>query len=196
MRLSTFWTVAALAVSLAIASPAAAQKQKNGAAKASGQNIAVDQLPAAVKQSMHTIFPNGTIESASKMTLGKEIRYELSIKPDGSASPTLIMSTADGSLRTITGTPITSAADLAKASKKGKGKKGKKGPDREEISASQLPDPITQAIHKSYPKGTIQKAFKVTNGKQTGYELQIQNGGKTINVVLNPDGTTFKKKKK
>ena len=196
MRTSPFWTVAALAASLAMASPAAAQKQKNSGAKVSGQHIANDQLPAPVTQAVRTIFPNGTIESASKMTLGKETRYELSIKPDPSSSPTLIMSTADGSLRTIAGAPITSAADLANASRKGKSKKGKKGADREEVSVSQLPDAITKAIHKSYPKGTIQKAFKVTNGKQIEYELEIQNGEKTNTVRLNADGTTFKKKKK
>lgn len=198
MRTPTLLTVAALAATLAVASPAAAQKKKTaGAGKLSGQQLAPDQLPAAVTQSVHTIFPNGTIESASRMTLGKETRYELSLKPDASASPTLIMSTADGSLRTLSGTPITSASDLTKVSRKGKnGGKGKKGGNREEVTVPQLPEAITKAIQKTYPKGTIQRAYKVTNGKQTAYELEVQNGSKTERVELNPDGTAFKKKKK
>ena len=195
MRTPTLLTVAALASALALASPAAAQKKKTAApGKVSGQHITIDQLPAAVTQSFHTVFPSGTIESASKMTLNKETRYELSIKPDGSASPTLIMSTPDGSLRTITGTPIASASDLTTESRKGT--KAKKGAAREEVSTSQLPDAITKAIQNTYPKGSIQHAFKMTNGKQTEYELEVQNGGKTHTVVLNPDGTTFKRKKK
>ena len=195
MTTRTLWTVAALAAVLAVASPAAAQKKKNaGAAKLSGQQLKIDQLPAPVTQSVHAIFPNGTIESASKMTMGKETRYELSLKPDASSSATLIMSTVDGSLRTIAGTPITSASDLPNNSKKGKN--GKNGANREEVSISQLPDPIAKAIAKTYPKGTIQKAFKVTNGKQTAYELDVQNGRKTSKVLLNADGTEFKRKKK
>jgi len=195
MTTRTLWTVAALTAVLAVAAPAAAQKKKNaGAAKLSGQQLKIDQLPAAVTQSVQTIFPNGTIESASKMTMGKETRYELSLKPDGSAKPTLIMSTVDGSLRTIAGTAITSASDLTSDSKKGK--KGKKDAEREEVVTSQLPEAITKAIQKTYPKGAIQHAFKVTNGKQTAYELEIKNGGKTNKVVLNADGTTVKKKKK
>jgi len=194
MRTRTLWTVAALAAVLAIASPAAAQKKKSAGAKLSGQQLAIDQLPAAITQSVHTIFPNGTIESASKMTMGKETRYELSLKPDASSSPTLIMSTVDGSLRTIAGTPINAASDLPNNSRKGKN--GKNGANREDVSISQLPDPIAKAIAKTYPKGTIQKAFKVTNGKQTAYELDVQNGRKTSKVLLNADGTQFKRKKK
>src|SRR5438552_2955465 len=160
MKISTVIVAVVLGAALVLPANAAAQK-KQGTPRTSGQTVAVDQLPAAITQSFHKTFPTGSIVSASKLTLGREVRYELSVKSNPSASPSLIMSTEDGSLRTLAGKTISSPDDLVAAThakKAGKGKGAAKN-NRETVAVSDLPDAVKKAIQKEYPKGTIDKAF-------------------------------------
>jgi uncharacterized membrane protein YkoI len=60
----------------------------------------------------------------------------------------------------------------------------------EEIDAQALPEPVVQAVTKAHPKGKIKEAEKVMkpDGTVTGYEVEIKEGGKELELELDTSG--------
>ena len=61
----------------------------------------------------------------------------------------------------------------------------------EEIHVAQLPELMSGAVARTYPKATITKAEKVTRGQTVTYELSM-TGTTVSSVQMNPDGRPFK----
>ena len=64
----------------------------------------------------------------------------------------------------------------------------------EEIKVKSLPEPVTQAIKKAYPKAKIKEAEKLMkpDGTVTGYEVEIKADGKEIELELDVSGNILK----
>jgi len=184
-------------------SPATAQTKPapQPAAAAADQNqkrpqrteVAVDQLPPAVTAAVQSRFPKGTIVSAAKMTLGTELRYELTIKETPEAAPMVMFATADGT--TLRGR---GAGPVGRAG--GAGRRGGPPPDPnakpgESISVNDLPKPVAKAIKDAYPKNTILEAFKITipDGLQYQVVLNDVSSLKPMKVLVGADGSILKR---
>src|SRR5437868_14275631 len=88
-----------LAIVLGAGALSAAPPQK-GVQKGAQQTIAIDKLPAAVTAAVLKAYPDSTIVSAATIARGKQVGYELSVKPAPGAQPISVMATADGTIRT------------------------------------------------------------------------------------------------
>ena len=62
----------------------------------------------------------------------------------------------------------------------------------EALADAALPEAVTAAAHKAFPKGKIMKAEKLTRQAVTEYELVIAVGKEKREVVFTPDGTIVK----
>lgn len=64
----------------------------------------------------------------------------------------------------------------------------------EEIKITELPEAIVQTIKKDYPKATLKEAEKTIqpDGKVSGYEVEIKEGGKEIELELDASGKILK----
>ncbi len=62
----------------------------------------------------------------------------------------------------------------------------------ESMPASELPQPVTEALHKNYPKAQIKLAEKLTEGGKISYELHLKQDGKELEVKFDPDGKIVK----
>jgi hypothetical protein len=58
----------------------------------------------------------------------------------------------------------------------------------EVISSEQLPDSTRAEIAKTYPKGKVEAAEKVTKGDKTTYEVKIENGKENVEAVFDSTG--------
>jgi len=168
----------------------AGQNQK----RAARTEIAVDQLPQAVTSAVQTRYPKATIVSAAKLTVGAEMRYELSIKETPDAAPTVFFATADGT--TLRGR---GAGPIGRAG--GAGRRGGPPPDPnaakpgESISVNDLPKPVAKAIKDAYPKNTILEAFKIAipDGVQYQVTLDDVSSLKPMKVLIGSDGVILKR---
>lgn len=62
-----------------------------------------------------------------------------------------------------------------------------------EISGSEIPDNIADAVNKKHPGSTILKMYKIETAKGiTTYEAEIKDGIKKSEMIINEDGS-FKK---
>jgi hypothetical protein len=167
-----------------------AQNQK----RAARTDVAVDQLPQAVTSAVQTRYPKATIVSATKLALGPEMRYELTIKETPDAAPTVMYATADGT--TLRGR---GAGPIGRAG--GAGRRGGPPPDPnaakpgESISVNDLPKSVAKAIKDAYPKNTIREAFKITipDGVQYQVTLDDVSSLKPMKVLIGSDGVILKR---
>ena len=169
--------------------PVAAAQQK----RAQRQEIALDQLPQAVTAAVQARYPKGTILSAAKLSLGPELRYELTVKETPDAAPMTLLATADGT--TLRGR---GAGPIGRAG--GAGRRGGPPPDPnakpgESISVNDLPKPVAKAIKDAYPKNTILEAFKVTITDGVQYQLMLNDVSslKPMKVLVGSDGVILKR---
>jgi hypothetical protein len=65
----------------------------------------------------------------------------------------------------------------------------------ERIPPANLPDAVKQTIKKTYPKGKIKTAEKLTKDTTVEYEIVIRSGKKAFEVVLDTDGNILKTQK-
>lgn len=64
----------------------------------------------------------------------------------------------------------------------------------EDIKTDTLPASITESLKKAHPKATIEEAEKVMkpDGKVSGYEVEIKNGKKVLEIHLDAAGKILK----
>ena len=177
------FTTAALA--MVLAAPCAAAQQQ-----AAQQAVPVDQLPAAVTASVAKSYPGSTIVSAAKMSRGKQVRYELSVKPSADAAPVALMVSPEGLISTG-GKPAAGAAPGAKGQRKAAGAAAAAQP----FPVVDLPKAVVKAIKDAYPKDTIIAALKSASGSKVLYELTLTDVSSVapLHVIVTEDGQIQKR---
>jgi len=58
----------------------------------------------------------------------------------------------------------------------------------ESVNTSELPAGVKAALDKKFPGGKILMAEKVTKGAVVGYEFHVEHGGRTAEIVFDPQG--------
>jgi hypothetical protein len=120
-----------------------------------------DDLPKAVKKTVNAKYPGATFRGILKeKNEDKETVYEVEMTVKGKNIDIIV--DAEGDIDTI----------------------------EEEIDADDLPKPVLATAKKSYPKGKITKAEKVTDeDKKVTYEVFIKVGdAEPKEVLMSPEG--------
>jgi uncharacterized membrane protein YkoI len=65
---------------------------------------------------------------------------------------------------------------------------------KEEIAMTALPQPVIQSVNKAHPNGIIQEVERIMKpgGYIVGYEVEIRDGGKELELTLGSDGRVLK----
>src|SRR6478736_4892021 len=61
--------------------------------------------------------------------------------------------------------------------------------DEEKVPLDKVPKAVLEAAKKRFPKAEVVGASKETEKDKTVYEVELKEGGKTIDVTLTPEGT-------
>jgi hypothetical protein len=64
------------------------------------------------------------------------------------------------------------------------------------VKPADLPKPVTDAVMKAHPKGTIDSATKSMMGADTVYAVKVMDAGKTVTMRLKADGMSATPAKK
>ena len=113
-------------------------------------------LPPAVEAAFKAAYPNATINNVSKEKEGGQDIYE-------------VESVDRGLHRDINYKPDGTVVAM-----------------EEEVAEADLPAAVAAAIKARYPKATITKREKLTQGGTANFEIQFKGG--PAEVVLTPDG--------
>ncbi len=67
--------------------------------------------------------------------------------------------------------------------------------DEEKVPLDKVPRAVLESVKKRFPKATLLKASRETEGGKTEYEIEIKDGETKIDVNFTPDGkiTTIEK---
>lgn len=127
--------------------------------------IAVDKLPAAVTKAIKDKFPNGKIEGAeTEVEDGKTI-YEVEV--DSKGGEYTVSLKADGTIEEI----------------------------EKELAEGDLPAAVAATLKAEFPNGKFKEIEEATKGDKVTYELQVvENGKKTLEVTVDPQGKILSKK--
>jgi len=71
---------------------------------------------------------------------------------------------------------------------------GDKKENEKKVAVADLPAPVTAAVKKAVPDGTITSAEVETEDGVNRYELKVSADGKTLKFKVNEDGTNLKEK--
>ena len=135
-----------------------------GQANAGEKELHKNQVPKAVIAAFEKAYPNAEgLEFEEELFEGKTA-YEVEYKKDGVEYEFLY--SAEGVL-------------LQK---------------EEEIDGKSLPEPVAQAVKKAHPKGEIKEVEQLMkpDGTVTGYEMDIKEDGKKIELELDATGNILK----
>lgn len=120
--------------------------------------IPLDKVPAAVLKAVKEKFPKGELKKAEKETEKGKTTYEVALV-DGKQKVEVALK-EDGTILEV----------------------------EKEIAVADLPKPVADALKAKHPKAKIAKAEEITKGKEKSYEVHLQDGGKSREVVLSPAG--------
>jgi hypothetical protein len=132
--------------------------------RADEEKVPLDEVPKAVLDAAKRRFPKAEVAGASKEKDGDKTVYEIELKLDGKKIDVTL--TEDGTITTI----------------------------EQQIDAKGLPNAVSEALDKKYPKATykiIESVTKVKDGKEKleYYEvLLVTAEKKVIEVEIFPDG--------
>ncbi len=131
------------------------------------EKIAPDKLPQKIKDSIKERFPGAEVTGAEKENENGQIMYDIELKHKGRKYEMDIKE--DGTIVEI----------------------------EKEIASKDVPEAITKAVKKKYPTATIKEVMEVNKvtGKEEKplhYEVTIETGGKTKEVIVSLDGKTVK----
>jgi hypothetical protein len=120
------------------------------------------ELPSAVAAAFHKSYPNAKIVGTSGETEEGKTLYEVE-SVDGTIKRDLLYA-PDGSCVEV----------------------------EESMPAKALPSGLLESLKKSFPKGRVMKAEKLTKGASIQYELTIKNGREQHEVVFDTNWTLVK----
>jgi hypothetical protein len=136
------------------------------AAGAQEKKVPLDKVPKAVLDAVKAKFEGAEIKGASTEKDGDKVVYEISLVHKGHKIDASL--TADGKFVSV----------------------------EKEIKAADLPRPVAAAIKEKYPKAKIKLAEELTEGEKTNYEVVLDTGKGTVEVVFDPSGKVVKEEKK
>jgi hypothetical protein len=122
------------------------------------EEIALEKVPKVVLTAIKKKFPDAKLQGAAKQTEDDQVSYEILIKHKGHEM--YVVCEPDGKIVEI---------------------------DRE-ISANELPKPVTEAIKKKYAKSSIMSVGEVTEDDEITYDVLLKHGKKTLRVIFDPKG--------
>jgi len=148
MRTNTNWVMVAAICALA--------------AFAAEQRVKMDDLPAAVRNTVKEQSQGAQVRGFSKETENGTVFYEAELKIDGRNRDLLIA--ADGTVVEV----------------------------EEEVAFESLPPAVKAAYEKRVAKGKIESVESVSKGGQiVAYEARVRVGGKVSEVKLSPAGAAL-----
>jgi uncharacterized membrane protein YkoI len=119
-------------------------------------------VPAAVISAFKSAYPNATIRGYAKETENGKVFYE-------------IESTDGATIRDISYNSDGTVASL-----------------EETIQVTDLPADAQRLIQTKYPRATVKRAEKVTEGEKVEYEVSARQGKKAISLVFDNNGKLLK----
>jgi hypothetical protein len=133
-------------------------------ARADEETVPLDKVPAAVMKTVKDKYPGAKIKEAKKEVEKGKTTYEVAIEHEKQVLDLALK--PDGTLLEV----------------------------EQAIEVKDLPAKVAEAIKKTYPKGKVSKAEKITSfedGKQeVEFEVVVEEAGKKpVEVTVEPDGT-------
>jgi len=134
------------------------------------EKIAPDKLPKKIMDTVKARLPGAEVTSAEKEKEDGKVVYDLELKHEGRKYEMDILE--DGTLVEI----------------------------EKEIAAKDVPEKVTKAIKEKYPTATVKEVMEVNKvaGKEEKpmhYEVTIETGGKSKEVIVSLDGKLKEEKK-
>ena len=134
------------------------------------EKITPDKLPQKIKDTVKARLPGAEVTSAEREKENGKIDYDLELKHKGRKYEMDIAE--DGTLIEI----------------------------EKEVAAKDVPEKVTKAIKDKYPTATVKEVMEVNKvtGKEEKpmhYEVTIETGGKTKEVIVSLDGKLKEEKK-
>jgi uncharacterized membrane protein YkoI len=134
------------------------------------EKIAPDKLPKKIMDTVKARLPGAEVTSAEKEKEDGKIVYDLELKHESRKYEMDILE--DGTLVEI----------------------------EKEIAAKDVPEKVTKAIKEKYPTATVKEVMEVNKvtGKEEKpmhYEVTIETGGKSKEVIVSLDGKLKEEKK-
>jgi Putative beta-lactamase-inhibitor-like, PepSY-like len=126
------------------------------------KRISVKDLPTAVRSAFEKAYPKAEIKGAAEEPENGVTYYEIE-SIDGKTHRDLLY-TKDGEVHEI----------------------------EEAMDTASLPEAVSAALEKAYPKCKVRRAEKTTRGSVTDIEVMIQTGKKRHELVFNTNGTVQK----
>jgi hypothetical protein len=122
------------------------------------------EIPKVVMDTLKVKFPKAVIDKVTKEKEGEIFVYDIEFKQDGQKFEADIKE--DGTIHNW----------------------------EKEIAAKDLPEPVTKAVEKKYPKATLKTIMQITAVKDRkealeGYEIMLDTADKKeVEVTVAPDG--------
>lgn len=131
------------------------------------EKIPIDKLPAKVTDAVKAKFAGAEWIGASKEKEDGKDLYEVAIKFKGTRIDVILK--PDGTIEAI----------------------------ERQIKASDLPEPVTQALQAKYPRATYKVVEEITKGEAITYEiLLVSADNKTFEVTFDPKGKLLEEESK
>ncbi len=151
---------------LSLSSPALAGKHhthKNRPVKAdvSVKKISKKEIPPEVMNAFVAKYPGAEIKGQEKQIREKVAFYQITSSDSGKSRDVLFQ--ADGVIVEVA----------------------------ESVEEEQIPQNIRTAVKQKYPDASISNVFWVTRGEHVEYEISLETGKKTTDVVANLAGKVF-----
>ena len=127
------------------------------------QSIKKNEVPKVIMDAFLKAYPKAKIKGFSKETHEGKLTYE--IESSEAQIHRDVTYNPDGSLVSV----------------------------EETLPASELPEAVRSTLSKEFPKARILKSEKLTKGQTIEYELLLEVGKESFEVVFDPDGKIVKK---
>lgn len=132
--------------------------------RAEEEKVALDQVPKVVIDAVKAKFPKADVVGAAKESEDDEVEYEVTIKLDGKQIDVTV--SAKGTIESL----------------------------EKELTASDLPKIVSDALNQKYPKAVvkgIEAVYEIEDGEEEleYYEIAIETADKqTLEVKIDPKG--------
>jgi hypothetical protein len=129
--------------------------------------LKLSEVPKKVLRAVKKKFPGAKLLGAEKEIENKKTIYEINLKYKGHKYD-------------VTFTPGGKLIEIEKT-----------------IAVKDLPEAVTEALNKKYPKATFKKAEEVTKGKKVVFEVVlVTQDKKSFEVVVSPEGKILEEESK
>ena len=147
------------------------------------EEIAVEDLPAAVTVAVQKAFPGGAIQRAEKEMEENGLVYEVKVRMDSKVLEVEV---------SPAGKILEVEEDDDEDADEERGEQNENDDDdAEEIAIKDLPKAVVDAVQKALPGGVIEEAEKEVEEGKVIYEVEVEVGKKEFEVEISPEGKTL-----